>query len=620
MDFESLDDLFRETEIAKPAETLVKPFKFLDPYGIEDRDIFFGRDLEISEIYSRFYRSRILLVYGESGSGKTSLVQCGLGSEIPAEDVQFVTVRSAVSPLASLQKEILRIAAIPGGESFSCADMLQEAVFIKSKTIGLIFDQFEEFFIFQPSSVREQFVLELTDWLARDLNIRIIICIREEYLARMTEMEASVPRLYQNRLWVRRMSREQAREVIVEPCGKCGVGIETELAGELLDVMTRGGKGVELPILQVVLDTLYHRAVRVSSESPCLTLGAYQEMGRIESILARFIEEKVGEYEDPEPARQVLKALVTPEGTRRVSSKEEIAGNAAQFGAPIPETGLDVILNRLTDDRIIREDADNRLFELRHDTLAQIIRQWMTGIEQELMEVRQTLENRFREYQVRGTLLDAPTLKYVAPYKSRLLLKPEVAELVEASEKEAERKRRWLMAIVGSAVGLFVLVVSLLGMFGYMKSVDAERERVRAEQKASEAKKEKARAEEKALEAEQKEKEARHNLGFVFSEKAERAIESKNFNAGRLYALHALASFDPDRPGAGKAKAAEMVMSHPDYPVIFSSPVAPYHDSSVLSVSFSPDGKTLASGSKDKPSGCGCGESAEKGPADRAYV
>lgn len=211
-DFESLDDLFREIGIAKPAETRRKPFKFLDPYGIEDRDIFFGRDLEISEIYSRFYRSRILLVYGESGSGKTSLVQCGLGSEIPAEDVQFITVRSAVSPLESLKKEILKIATFPDGESLSCADMLQEAVFIKSKTIGLIFDQFEEFFIFQPSSVRDQFILEMNDWLARDLNIRIVICIREEYLARMTEMEAFIPQLYQNRLWVRRMSREQAQE------------------------------------------------------------------------------------------------------------------------------------------------------------------------------------------------------------------------------------------------------------------------------------------------------------------------------------------------------------------------------------------------------------------------
>ncbi len=51
---------------------------------------------------------------------------------------------------------------------------------------------------------------------------------------------------------------------------------------------------------------------------------------------------------------------------------------------------------------ILREDADNHLFELRREALAHTIFQWMTGIEQELMEVRQTIENRFKEFQQSG--------------------------------------------------------------------------------------------------------------------------------------------------------------------------------------------------------------------------
>lgn len=56
------------------------PFKFLDSYTIEDREIFFGRDQEITELYRRVFESKILLVYGASGTGKSSLVNCGLAS------------------------------------------------------------------------------------------------------------------------------------------------------------------------------------------------------------------------------------------------------------------------------------------------------------------------------------------------------------------------------------------------------------------------------------------------------------------------------------------------------------------------------------------------------------
>jgi Cdc6-like AAA superfamily ATPase len=48
------------------------PFKFLDSYTREDRAIFFGRDKEISELYRRVFESKIPLVYGVSGTGKSS--------------------------------------------------------------------------------------------------------------------------------------------------------------------------------------------------------------------------------------------------------------------------------------------------------------------------------------------------------------------------------------------------------------------------------------------------------------------------------------------------------------------------------------------------------------------
>ena len=51
------------------------PFKFLDAYTFEDRANFFGRGEETEELYRMVFKSSLLLIYGLSGTGKTSLVQ-----------------------------------------------------------------------------------------------------------------------------------------------------------------------------------------------------------------------------------------------------------------------------------------------------------------------------------------------------------------------------------------------------------------------------------------------------------------------------------------------------------------------------------------------------------------
>jgi len=48
---------------------IIPPFKFLDSYTKEDRDIFFGRDHEIEELYQKIFESKIPIVYGVSGTG-----------------------------------------------------------------------------------------------------------------------------------------------------------------------------------------------------------------------------------------------------------------------------------------------------------------------------------------------------------------------------------------------------------------------------------------------------------------------------------------------------------------------------------------------------------------------
>lgn len=69
------------------------PFKFLDSYQREDRGVFFGRDEEINALYDMIFQSSVVLVYGASGTGKTSLINCGLAGKFQPHDWLDLMIR-----------------------------------------------------------------------------------------------------------------------------------------------------------------------------------------------------------------------------------------------------------------------------------------------------------------------------------------------------------------------------------------------------------------------------------------------------------------------------------------------------------------------------------------------
>ena len=77
---------------------------FLTAIHSEDRDIFFGRDQEITDLYRRVFESKILLVYGISGTGKSSLINCGLASRFDDSDWLPVNVRRGSNIIESVNE------------------------------------------------------------------------------------------------------------------------------------------------------------------------------------------------------------------------------------------------------------------------------------------------------------------------------------------------------------------------------------------------------------------------------------------------------------------------------------------------------------------------------------
>ncbi len=136
------------------------PFKFLAPYGPEDIEAFFGRDTETQELYSLVTKNRLTFVYGPSGTGKTSLVRCGLSSRFRGGDWLPLFVRRGDDINHSLYKAIGKAL----NREIRHADEIEAAIQELYKqyfcTIYFIFDQFEELFTLggeEDGIEREQF-------------------------------------------------------------------------------------------------------------------------------------------------------------------------------------------------------------------------------------------------------------------------------------------------------------------------------------------------------------------------------------------------------------------------------------------------------------------------------
>jgi hypothetical protein len=185
------------------------PFKFLDAYTKEDAEIFFGRETEIEELYNRVFSTNHLLVYGQSGTGKTSLIQCGLANRFEESDWLPIFIRYGENIFVSLEREIARLAVTPIPQGHPLDKTLHSLYLDYFKPIYLIFDQFEELFIFGSADERQRLSQTLASLENAPVELKILFVIREEYLAELTALERYLPDLFRNRLRVERLGHAE---------------------------------------------------------------------------------------------------------------------------------------------------------------------------------------------------------------------------------------------------------------------------------------------------------------------------------------------------------------------------------------------------------------------------
>ncbi len=450
-------------------------FKFLDPYLKEDKNYFFGREKETYEVFYKLGESKLLLLYGASGTGKTSILNCGVANMFDESDWFPIEVRRKNNIIKSLSLEIEKILNISVTDLENIDQYLYSVYLENYKPVYLIFDQFEELFISGSSEETEQFKKILKQLLNASFDLKVILSIREEYLAYITDFEDEIPGIFENKVRIEKMSPVKARDVVLKTCKAYGIELQNdeETAKKIIELLGSHRFGIELTYLQVLLDKLYRIAYKKNPDYIVFDDAVIAEAGTVEDVLADFLEEQLHKMEDTKLAWQILKTFVSAEGTKLTLSKQAINDTLKGRKINITQKSLNKYINAFLNIKILRllNEEEGDFYELAHDSLAKKIYENMTSEEKLTLEVRNFLVTSYKNHLHTGGLLNKNDIFYIEPYIDKLNIDKDILQFFNKSKAHIRRKKMIMIALVS----FVVLILTGITIYSLQQKAKAEK-------------------------------------------------------------------------------------------------------------------------------------------------
>ncbi len=350
-------------------EQVKSPFRGLDVFDFGHSDMFFGRARAIAACLKRLEQlaaggTAFLLLYGMSGSGKSSLLRAGLlpaiirpGAVAGIRLWRRCVIRPSEGPdaIAALAVELLQENALPElGQDRAVAELadllrgtpervpalIRQALSKAATAAGvgtaqarllLAVDQIEELFTTQPDAQsREAFVRLLATFAASGF-VWVVGTIRADFFHRCSEIPGfSALKDGIGSYELLPPTGSEIAQIIREPARAAGLRFEeTADQGQLEDVLQEAAAADpgSLPLLEFVLDALYEAC----RERRLLTFAAYRALGGLEGAIARRADEVVDAL--PSDVQNALHAVLRALTTVR-------RGDEAIIARPAPLTEL----------------------------------------------------------------------------------------------------------------------------------------------------------------------------------------------------------------------------------------------------------------------------------------
>lgn len=291
------------------------PFPGLRPFRTSEAHLFFGRRKQSDEILQKLLSNRFCAVTGASGSGKSSLIYCGLIPTLqnihkgtPGEWITVIT-RPGNAPLAALMEKFGFTEGFHSKELMKNPDYL--SLILKNKFPGgtnrilIILDQFEEVFRFSDNNKREDidspllFTKVITGLVKQSIiPVYLIVTMRSDFIGECSKFPELTAMINSSNYLVPRMSLPDFREVIEGPVKVVGMRISPNLVESMLEDL--GDNPDQLPVLQHALMRTWNYWIMHSDPERPIARSDYEAIGKIGKALSEHANEAYGELNERE--------------------------------------------------------------------------------------------------------------------------------------------------------------------------------------------------------------------------------------------------------------------------------------------------------------------------------
>lgn len=309
------------------------PFPGLRPFRPDEEHLFFGRERQVDRMVAKLSVHRFLAVVGGSGSGKSSLVNCGLQPALhrgymanAGAKWRMATFRPGSDPIGALAKSLAKPGVLFDRPrkgmlttrdliettlrlgSLGLVQMVERADLPEGTQLLIIADQFEELFRYNADQERAgdsegdldhlSFVRLLLEAAAQTaVPIYVVLTMRSDFLGDCVQFSGLPEAINEGQYLVPRLSRDQIRAAITGPAHVGGGVIDPVLVTRLLNDV--GDNPDQLSILQHAMNRTWAHWKNERHGEGKLMLEDYLAIGTMKRALNEHAEKAYHELDRP---------------------------------------------------------------------------------------------------------------------------------------------------------------------------------------------------------------------------------------------------------------------------------------------------------------------------------
>ena len=336
------------------------PFPGLRPFQEEEEYKFFGREKRVDALVNKLGTTRLVAVVGPSGSGKSSLVNCGLRPALhrglmasAGSSWRMAQFRPGSDPLQAMSQALAKDGVLFTGyapaslsleeivdttlrlSTRGLIDIYEQAPLGERVNLLVVVDQFEELFRYRKlgtSEAKDEYgpAPEATAFVNLLLEAKhqatcpvyIAITMRSDFLGDCAQFPGLPEAINDGQYLVPRMTREERRAAISGPVRVGGAETAPVLLTRLVNDV--GDNPDQLSILQHALNRTWARWQHDGGGQGPLNLPHYEDIGTMAGALDQHAEKAYAELETQRQRKiceTIFKALTDkstdPRGIRR---------------------------------------------------------------------------------------------------------------------------------------------------------------------------------------------------------------------------------------------------------------------------------------------------------------